>query len=65
MKLTGDQQGIEELKKLREKDIEYLKFLLQEAKTNTDLRTSFRGTDGQKYIILFVPGENTFKVEKE
>nr|BAL58234.1 hypothetical protein HGMM_F55D02C34 [uncultured prokaryote] len=65
MKIEGDPKGIEVLKKLKEKNVQFLKFLLHEAKTNTDLKAKFSGSEGDKYIIKYVPSQDVFIVEKE
>lgn len=46
MKLNGDPEGIEELKKMQQERKDYLKYLITEAKTNTDLSTTFKSADG-------------------
>jgi hypothetical protein len=51
MKLTGDPEGIAVLKQLHQADKEYLKFLVGEAKSNTDLRAPFKSKEGKKYIL--------------
>lgn len=51
MKLEGDPEGIAALKALREKDKNYLKFLVGEARTNTDLRTTFKTEDGRTFVL--------------
>jgi hypothetical protein len=51
MKLVGDTEGIAALKVLHQADKEYLKFLVGEAKSNADLKTSFKSKDGKKYVL--------------
>ena len=51
MKLTGHEQGVAELKTLHAENNTYLKFLIDEARTNTDLMAEFRGKDGTLYIL--------------
>ena len=51
MRLTGLEQGVAALKSLGEKDKEYLKFLIKEAQSNTDLRTTFKGPDGTAFVL--------------
>lgn len=51
MKLMGDEGGIAQLKAMHAKDANYLKFLVGEAKTNTDMKTTFRGEDGSRYEL--------------
>ena len=51
MRLTGDAQGIQALKALSQKDNEYLKFLIREARSNTDLMTRFKSPEGVAYVL--------------
>lgn len=64
MKLTGDPEGIKALKNLKERDPEYLKFLLKEATTNTDLKSYYKSPDGIKYEITFNPREFEFNIKR-
>lgn len=67
MKLKGDEKGIEELKFFHDSDDkkEYLKMILNEAKTNTNNRTEFKDRDNQtKYTLIFNPQSGDFTVEK-
>jgi hypothetical protein len=68
MKLVGDPQGIEELKffKENEEKKEYLKLILNEAKTNTDFKTRFKDRANQThYILTYDPTTGDFSVQKE
>ena len=51
MKLEGDEEGIAVLKAMHQKDKTYLKFLVGEAKTNTDLKTTFKAEDGRVFVL--------------
>lgn len=51
MKLEGDEAGIRALKALRDRDPNYLKFLVGEARTNTDLKTTFKSEEGVVYQL--------------
>jgi hypothetical protein len=51
VKLEGDEEGIAVLKALHQKDKTYLKFLVGEAKTNTDLKTTFKSEDGHPFVL--------------
>ena len=51
MKLTGDEAGIAALKAMHQQDKTYLKFLVGEAKTNTDLKTTFKTPDGRAFVL--------------
>jgi hypothetical protein len=50
--VTGFEAGVEALKALAEKDREYLKFLIKEARSNTDLQTRFKGPDSNTTYVL-------------
>ena len=65
MKLTGDPDGLEELKFIKENKIFYLKFLLKEAETNTNRTAEFKDRNGnQRYKLTYNPFEREFRVEK-
>jgi hypothetical protein len=51
VKLEGDEEGIAVLKAMHAKDKTYLKFLVGEAKTNTDLKTTFKAEDGRTFVL--------------
>ena len=54
MPINGDPDGIEELKKMQQERKDYLKYIITEAKTNTDLSTTFKGSDGEtKYKVTY------------
>ena len=65
MKMTGDEKGIEVLKEMHSTNNDYLKFLLQEAKTVFGNIVDFKGDgDDQKYRLHFNPTSGEFTVEK-
>ncbi len=67
MKLLGDPQGIEELKFFRDSEDkkEYLKMILNEAKTNTDFKTRFKDRNSQNhYVLTYDPATGDFNVAK-
>ena len=65
MKLTGDIEGIAELKKIGQERKEYLKYLITEAKTNTDFTALFTGSDASlRYKLTYVPQTGELLVEK-
>jgi hypothetical protein len=67
MKLVGDPQGIEELKFFKDKEDkkEYLKLILNEAKTNTDYTARFKDRGNQvSYVLIYDPATGDFRVEK-
>lgn len=45
MKFTGDPDGITELKNMKETRMDYLKYLVTEARTNFDHAASFKSQD--------------------
>lgn len=63
MQLLGDPEGIEQLKAMHAKDKTYLKFLVGEAKSNTDFVAPFTGANGLKYILRFDPKTGDLQVE--
>ena len=64
MNLTGDEKGIEDLREIKEKKVEYLKFLLTSAKTNFDRMVKFTSIDGERsYNLVYDPVSNLFRVE--
>jgi len=64
MKFTGDPDGIDALKRMKEERLEWLKYLLQEARTNFDHTTTFKDND-TKYKITFDPQTSDLEVQKE
>lgn len=65
MKLTGDIEGLEELKFIKENKIFYLKFLFKEAQTNTDNKAYFKGRKLDKYILVYNKVKDEYVVHKE
>lgn len=63
MKFTGDPDGIAALKKIKESRLEYLKYLLQEARTNFDHVTTFKDEEN-KFKITFDPQTGDLDVQK-
>jgi len=65
MKLTGDERGIELLKKFHETKNEYLKFILQESKTSFGNIATFNDEENkQSYQLKYNPSTGEFLVEK-
>ncbi len=63
MKLEGDAQGLEELKRIKEENLFYLKFIMKEAKSNTDNVTTFKDKTGkQRYKLTYDPATDSFTV---
>ena len=65
MELIGDPDGIAALKAIHTKNRDYLKFLLGEIRSNTDLRATFKADDGSQWHITLDPKSNELKVEKK
>jgi len=65
VELAGDTIGIAALKVLRDKNKEYLKFLLGEIRSNTDMRVIFTADDGQAYTITLEPKSGTLQIAKK
>jgi hypothetical protein len=65
VELIGDQEGIAALKAIHTKNRDYLKFLLGEIRSNTDLRAAFKAEDGSQWHITLDPKSNELKVEKK
>lgn len=54
MQLTGDPKGIEDFKEIKDQSRDYLKFLINEAKTNFGGATAFKSLDGaREYLLIF------------
>lgn len=65
MELAGDQDGIAILKGMNASSKDYLKFLIQEAKTVFEHHVDFKSTDGAtKYRLSFDPPSGKFTVAK-
>ncbi len=63
MKLDGDEEGIAALKAMHARDKDYLKMLVGEARTNTDLKTTFKSDDGRRYVLRLDPQSGNLRVE--
>jgi len=65
MKFKGDQDGIRELKIMKEKRMQYLKYLLTEAQTNFDHTSEFKAEDNStRYRITYDPQTGELDVQK-
>ena len=64
MKLEGDEEGIAQLKELHAENKTYLKFLVDEARTNTDLKAEFRGKNGTLYELILDPKSGDLRVQE-
>ena len=65
MQLTGDADGLAALKGFQEGNREYLKFLIQEAKTVFEHHVDFKGPDGAQFRLHFDMKSGGFRVEKK
>ena len=65
MNLTGDPGGLAVLKSFQENNRDYLKFLIQEAKTVFEHHVDFKSADGAQFRLLFDMKTGGFKVEKK
>ena len=63
MHLDGDESGIGQLKELVKENKEYLKFLVNEARSNADHTTTFRGKNGVKYRLKLELASGNLHVE--
>ena len=64
MKFVGDEAGIAVLHTMKDTNKEYLKFLIQEARTVFENRVDFRDREGTAYRLTFSPKEQNFVVSK-
>lgn len=64
MKFTGDEEGIAALKRMKDERLEYLKYVLQEARTNFGNTTTFKDND-TKYQIVYDPQTGDLEVQKQ
>ena len=63
MQLRGDPGGIAHLKAMHQENKEYVKFLVGEARSNTDLTAPFVDKEGTKYVLRVDPGTGSLVVE--
>ena len=63
MKLEGDEEGIAALKAIHAKDKGALKFLITDAKTTTDMKTTFRAEDGRVFVLRVDPRTGNLVIE--
>lgn len=50
-RLVGDTNGIDALRKLAEDNKDFLKYLITEARSNSDHATNFKAEDGARYVL--------------
>jgi len=65
MQLTGDPAGLAAMKALQESNREYLKFLIQEAKTVFEHHVDFKAADGAQFRLYFEVKTGAFRVDKK
>jgi len=65
MNLTGDPAGLAVLKSMQEGNREYLKFLIQEAKTVFEHHVDFKGADGAQFRLFYDVMTGAFRVDKK
>lgn len=65
VKLTGDPEGIAVLKALHAADKDYLKMLVGEARTNTDLKAIFKSAEGARYVLRVDVKSGDLVVERD
>jgi hypothetical protein len=63
VKLEGDADGIAALKAMHAKDKDYVKMLVGEARTNTDLKAPFKAEDGRRFVLRLDPMTGNLRVE--
>lgn len=65
MELSGDTQGLAQLKRLKETNVSFLKFLLQEVKTSFEGKVAFKGPDDGAAYYLVRDGKDADKLSVE
>ena len=65
MNLTGDADGLAALKSFQEGNRDYLKFLIQEARTVFEHQVDFKAADGALFRLHFDVQTGDFRVEKK
>ena len=64
MQIVGDDAGVTALKEMGASNREYLKFLIQEARTVFEGRVDFKGRDGTAYRLAWDPKEQKLVVSR-
>lgn len=57
MEISGDPDGVAALKALHAADKSFVKFILNEARSNFDMTTKFTAKDGKRWLVVFDPRE--------
>ena len=63
--LTGDPAGLAALKAMQESNRDYLKFLIQEARSVFEHHVDFKASDGAQFRLTFDPKTGAFAVGKK
>ena len=64
MIMRGDPDGLTALRALQERNRDYLKFLMQEARTVFEHHVDFKGEGGEQFRLIFDMKTGAFTVEK-
>lgn len=62
MQIVGDEQGIRVLDEMRTTSKDYLKFLVQEARTVFGNRVVFKSSEGDEFELVWSPQRREFSV---
>jgi hypothetical protein len=65
MNLTGDSEGLAALKSFQEGNRDYLKFLIQEARTVFERQVDFKSPGGGQFRLHFDVKTGDFRVERK
>ncbi|TMA83729.1 MAG: hypothetical protein E6J65_18805 [Deltaproteobacteria bacterium] len=65
MNLTGDPEGLAALKSFQEGNRDYLKFLIQEARTVFEHQVDFKSPEGEPFRLHFDMKTGGFRVERK
>ena len=65
MIMRGDPDGLTALKALQEHNRDYLKFLIQEAKSVFEHHADFKGADGAQFRLVYDVKTGAFTVAKK
>jgi hypothetical protein len=65
MNIVGDEGGMAALQEMKESNKDYLKFLIQEARTVFERRVDFKGKDGTAFRLSWDPAGQTLTVSRK
>lgn len=63
-KISGDADGIAQLKAIVQENHNFFRVLLEEARTNTDHAAHFTGKDGRKYVFQLDLAHGTISIAR-